>query len=391
MKKQHKHIKLLSLNTLFKSLAIGAIGLFLVACNEESAEKISEKIKSNKEEIKELQTENAELTKKLMAFGGKTIFEEPVSLQVIKEQRFEHHFTVSGDLEAVKQANISPEANGRIREILVDEGQEVKKGQLLAVLDHRVISNNIQEVESSLELATTVFQRQERLWEKKIGSEIQYLQAKNNKENLEQKLETLKSQLSMAKVKSPINGIIEKVYGKVGEFGSPNAPLIQVVNLNSFYLKADVSEYYLPIIKKGLDVEVSFPSFPGIVLNEKINRVGNVVSPANRSFEIELEFDNPEHLLKPNIIGEITINDYVNPKAMVVPTRIIRNDIKGAFIYVAKDVEGKDIAKKLYVATGPSDGKSTLIKEGLQLGDKVIIDGYANVSDGSPISIVKQD
>ncbi|MFA8451047.1 MAG: efflux RND transporter periplasmic adaptor subunit [Bacteroidales bacterium] len=356
----------------------------------ESKKEIETKIKEYKTEVIELNKKIEELQKQVNAANPHTALQEPVTIEALKTQEFNHYFKVSGTLEAVKQAIISPETSGRIIKIQVQEGDQVKKGQVIAKLDDAVIQNTIAEVKSSLKLAKTVFDRQNRLWKKKIGSEIQFLEAKTQKEGLEQKLKTLNAQLNMTIVRSPLNGVIEKLYQKTGEFGSPAAPLAQVVNLSSFYLKADIPENYLPVIKRGTDVEINFPSFPGIDLKETIKRVGNVVDPNNRSFEIELEFKNPDNKLKANIIGEIKINDFSDKNSIVVPTKIIRNDPNGAFLYTAKATDNKTIAQKTYIETGLSDGIHTLINSGLKQGDMIIIDGYANVSNGSNIKIISK-
>jgi len=366
------------------------LALIVISCGSvDRADQLKEEIKTKKDQIMTLNTEIRGLEKELTEMEN----EDPdkhkilVVLEELKYTPFKHYFEAHGSVESISEAFISPELNGQIKQIKVHEGDRVKKGQLLVVLNTSITENTIEEVKTSLQLATTVFEKQERLWEQNIGSEMQYLQAKNNKEALESKLKTLQAQLDMAYVRSPINGIVDNIFYKEGELAIPGRQLMQIVNLSELYINADVSEAYLPKIKKGDIVQLSFPSYPAIEMEVPIQRVGNVINPQNRSFTVQLKISNREEKLKPNILAIIKINDYSTDAALVVPTILLKQDIKGTYMYIAAEDENGYKARKVYVETGISYQEKSIILKGLEPGQKIITKGYNMVSDGSKIKM----
>ncbi|HPE42732.1 MAG TPA: efflux RND transporter periplasmic adaptor subunit, partial [Bacteroidales bacterium] len=269
----------------FKIIATIFVFSILSACStEETAETISKQLESLRKEQRELAQKITDTEQKLKALSKNedTRQKEAVVLQQITPRTFNHFFETSGSVEAVEEAFISPEVNGQIKKILVVEGDRVKKGQLLAELNTDIIERNIAEIETALVLAKDVYERQKRLWEQKIGSEVQFLEARNNKENLENKLQTLQAQLDLASITAPIDGIVERVYQKNGELAVPGVQLIHLVNLNELKVRADVSEAYLPVIHSNDSVNLTFPSFPDYKKSLTISRVGNVVNKNNR-------------------------------------------------------------------------------------------------------------
>ena len=319
-----------------------------------------------------------------VAFG---IFKILVVAKELSYQPFEHYFEAHGSVESISEAFISPEINGQIKEVKVREGNRVQKGQLLVVLNTSITENTIEEVKTSLELANTVYEKQKRLWDQQVGSELQYLQAKNNKEALESRLKTLQAQLDMAYIRSPIDGIVDEIFSKKGELAIPGMQLMQIVNLSNLYINAEISESYLSMINKGDIVKLTFPSYPDLEMDVPIHRVGNVINPQNRSFTIQLKINNRQEMLKPNILAIIKIMDFSTESALVVPTIILKQDIKGTYMYVAdKDDDGYH-ARKVYVETGISYQDKSIIVNGLKPGQKIITKGYNLVSDGTKIKM----
>lgn len=364
--------------------------LFMASCgNQETEQSIRSKITTYRKDIGALNQKIAELEKKLntMNSGDENTEKIPVEVMEISFEPFNHFIQVSGTAEAVKEAFISPEVGGQLREIYVKEGDYVEKGHLLAKLNSDITESSITDLESSLALATVVFEKQARLWEKGIGSEIQYLNAKNNKESLSQKVITLKAQLDMALVKSPVSGIVDEIYRKKGEMAIPGAQLMQIVNLEELYINADVSESYLSKVNEGETVKVEFPVYPDMKLEVPIYRKGNTINPNNRTFTIQLKMKNPDHLLKPNILSVIHIRDFSADSAVVIPSAIIKQDITGSYLYTMQQVGGKWIAKKVYVTPGKSYLDKTMVVSGLQPGQQVIVQGYNQVSDGSEVYV----
>lgn len=312
-----------------------------------------------------------------------------VTVKKMAYEPFNHFFEANGTVEAVNEAFISPELNGRIKHIHVKEGQRVKTGHLLVSLNSEVIESSIGEVKASLELARTVYKKRKGLWDKKIGSEVQYLQAKTNKESLENRLKALQAQLRMAKIKAPIDGIVDKIYLKEGEMAAPGFQLIQLVNLKKVYVTAEVSESYIANVAKDDPVNVQFPSYSQLNRDAVVYRTGNVVNYTNRTFVVQVKLDNGEEKLKPNMMATLRIRDYSAEAALVVPSIIIKNDMQGEYLYVVEREDGKFTARKSYVETGRTESGNTMILKGLKPGQQVIVDGYNLAKNGMTVRLGK--
>ncbi len=370
-----------------KVLFVLVIGI-LTACssnvdNPETKEGILNQISEYKKEVIELNKKITDLEKDLFEIEGVSKG-TPVYTSVMEHEQFNHYFEVNGSVEAINAAYISPEINGQVKEIYVKEGQNVNKGQILLKINSSITESSIREVETALELANTVYEKQKQLWDKNIGSELDYLQAKNNKESLESRLETLNAQIDMTLVNAPISGIVDKVLVKDGELAIPGMQLIQIINLDGLYINADVSESYISKVKKGDIVSLEFPSLPDINMDVPVYRTGNTVKTANRTFVVQLKIDNVDNMIKPNVLAKIKINDYTKDKAIIVPSIILKQDMQGTYLYTA--IDGR--AKKVYIETGKSYKGNTLVLSGLEVGDEVIVDGYNQVSDGKLVSIL---
>lgn len=373
-----------------KIITLIILSSFLFACNSgNDADSIKAKIKSYQGEIETLNEKIAELQKQLPANGENAAASNKTKVRVVEivEQPFSKYFLATGEVEAINEAYISPEVNGQITNILVIEGQKVSKGQLLAKLNTSVIEKSIDEVKTQLQLAETFYNKQSELWNKGIGSERQYLETKTNYEALQNKLETLQVQFNLSMIKSPMDGYVEKIFLKQGELAVPGAQLMQIVDLDKLRVTSKISEAYLPILSKGEKVEITFPTFPDLVLNKTVTRVGNVINQQNRTFLVEIDIDNKDGRLKPNLLANIKINDYNTDAALVVPSMIIREDMKGSYLYVTVNNGGNMISRKKYIQPGRVYQDKTEVVSGLSVGDSIIIDGYSTVSDGTYIEI----
>lgn len=315
----------------------------------------------------------------------------PVKVKTLDFEEFNHFILVSGNVEAEKHALVSPEVNGQIEKIYVSEGEQVEKGKLLVSLNTRVIESSIEEIKTGLELARKVFEKQKKLWEQNIGSEMQYLDAKNAKELAENRLKTLKTQVEMARIRAPFTGFIERISGKEGEMASPGKPILEMVNLSNMKIYADVSEKYLTMVKEGDMATVHFASLPDVEKETPVYRTGNVINRNSRTFTIELKIDNPDNQLKPNLMATVMLNDFSKDSTLVVPSDIIKKDMQGEYIYLAVNTGESIIAQKIYIDTGLSYKDKTMITGGVKNGDKVIIAGYTEVSDGVKINVKKTD
>lgn len=367
-----------------------AITLILIAGLLSSCEETPqlEKLQSQRDSLKGVQTEiSDELTKVDEAITAlDTTIKERIfsvsSLQLTPTD-FNHYFTVQGLVETDQNAVIYPEVPAKIISISIREGDKVTKGQTLLTLDSRVISSQIGELKLRLALAQTIYKKQENLWSQEIGSEIQYLQAKNNYESLEQNLQALESQRAFYTVKAPFSGIVDEITPKVGETANPAMPLLRLINVSSVYIKSDVTERYLSKIKTGDLVMVNFPSV-GVKKETKIERIGNFINPTNRTFKIKLSMNNEDLLLKPNLLGELKIRDYYSDSTAVIPTALVQMTPAGdEFVYAV--VENQ--AKKIMIKTGMTFEGMAEVVEGLT-GTELLIDrGSRSVKDGDKLSI----
>ncbi len=378
-------------NILFATLIIF---LGITACNrdteqETTADGIKQQISNYRSQINELTTQVNQLERKLIEMGEMDAVRNriPVSIKEMEYSYFENFFKVSGSVEAVKTALISPETSGHLQQVFVEKGEAVSKGQLIARLSTQVIENNIEELKTGLRLAETVYERQKRLWDQEIGSELQYLEAKNNAESMRNRLSTLESQLDQAVMRSPIDGFVDEIFLKEGELVMPGNPVMQVINLDELYINADVSEAYLPYVTRGEEVILRFPAWPGIEMKVPVHRIGHVINPENRSFRLQLRIPNPNHSFKPNMMASISIQSYSKENALVVPTMLIGYDTQGHFVFTARERNGQMVSNKTYIERGPDAEGNTLVEQGLSKGDKLIMQGHHRLSEGDPVRI----
>ena len=310
--------------------------------------------------------------------------EKTVNVKVTKIEQlsFEHFIEVTGNVEAEYNVDVSPESAGIITEVFVTEGQNVQKGFVMARLSTDILERSIEELKIQLELATTTYTRQKNLWDQNIGSEMQLLQAKNSKESLEKRINSIETQIQMSEIKSPVSGVVDVVYQKKGHIGSPQTPFARVVNINEIKVYADVSESYTTAIKKGEKVKVFFPALNREV-ETPIRQIGNTIDPNNRTFRLRVNLSNPDGMIKPNMATVVKIRNYVSDSAIVIPSLLLKKDFKGDYTFIAANVDGKNVARKVYVTPGVTQNNMTEVTDGLQAGINIISEGFNQVSDGT--------
>ncbi len=383
----------------FPGLTIIIISVPLLVMNyscsstqESSPSEIRDRISEYRRQIGEINREINILENELSEMGEPVDNRQGIRVTTDKVTRgpFDHYFRINGSVEAVQQAIISPETNGQVKNILVTEGQRIVRGQELGRLNTSVIENNIEELKTNINLAKTVFERQKGLWEQQIGSEIQYLEAKNSYESLLSRLKSLESQLDMAVMRAPFSGVVDKIHLKEGELAMPGLPVMQIINLDRLYVNADVSETYLPKIDPGDNVILRFPAYPDYEANVSIYRMSHVINPENRTFRIHLRIDNPQERFKPNMVASLNIRSFSADDVIVVPSILIKQDIQGFYVYVArKNGNGSWQSHKQYVERGPEGEGQTMIHSGLEEGDMMIIQGHNQLAQGTSITPVQ--
>ncbi len=351
---------------------------------DNSVEAKRKQLTAYKQELQAIQTKIARLEAALDS-ARKIEYVSVKTLDVVP-RRFEHFFEVTGNVEADEEVNVSPESAGKIMDILVREGRQVKKGTVLATLNTDMLDQSIEETRISLELARTTFERQKNLWDQKIGSELQFLQAKSGKESLERRLESLQAQKEMTVIKSPVDGVVDVIFQKRGEIGSPQLPFAKVVNIQRLKVYGDIAETYLTRIRKGDQVTIQFPAISRSV-TASVAQMGNYIDPNNRTFRVRIDLRNPDGLIKPNMVAVLKLRDYVSDSAIVVPTLIVKQDFKGSYTYTVTGSDSMKRASKVYVETGVVNNNMTEIIHGLNPGMKVISEGFDQVVDGSAVKI----
>ncbi len=376
-------------------LLIAGLALTATACNsgdDVAAQKAA--LKEKKAELQSLRAEIAELEEQIAAsdpeFGQEVREAQLITTIPVKQDTFEHFVEVSGDVRSDKNVTISAETMGAVERVLVTEGQQVRKGQVLMNINADVLQNSLNEVKTQLELATAVYERQKNLWDQKIGTEVQFLQTKSNKEALENRLSMLQSQLAQANVKAPFSGTIEEVMVRVGEAASPGVPMIRLVSLQDMSIRADVSESFVGSFNKGDAVEVYFPSLDK-TYQSTIKAVGQVINPNNRTFTLEAALPNDTDLLRPNLLAVLRVKDFEKQNALVVPTHLIQRDRKGEYVYVVENKANVKQVTKKHIETGLSYNNETLVESGIQPSDVLVNEGFREVSEGVNVKVADEN
>lgn len=375
-----------------KNLRIFIIAtLILGACNstDKKSDNSSENLQVKKEQItKQLDSLTAELKLVEEQLISQTETSDLQIVTVIKapSKNFKHFVEVYGNVKAEKNVEIRPEMSGTITQIFVKEGQSVSKGQVLMQLDASSFNTSIDELKTRLELATTAFDRQERLWKQQIGSEMQFLQAKNEKESLEKSIKSLQVQAQKMRITAPFDGVIDYIFPKVGELASSSYPVIRLVNLNSLYLEADVTESHLVDVKKGTPVQIIFSAI-NKEMTSKITSVGNFINPENRSFKVRIDLPSVEKTLKPNLFANININNFES-NGIVLPLQVIQKDKEGNnYVYIAVTENNKTTVLKKIITIISTYNNEVLIGGELQENELVIDKGSRTVNEGNLIAI----
>ena len=347
-------------------------------------------LREKKAELKELTALIALLEDSIAVQDPATIRKQGrlvTTLPVVRND-FNHYVEIQGAVEADDLVDVTSEVNGRILKLTVAEGDNVNAGQLIAELDLEQVETQISEVETSLELAKTVFERQARLWEQNIGSEMQYLEAKNNKERLEKNLETMKVKLNKSKVYAPAYGVFDRVALQSGEVSSPGMPIVQILNTSRLKVVADVQETYLQSVKRGEEVTIRLPALDR-EYKLRVSQIGRTIDPANRTFKVEVNIGNPGGALKPNLLATMLINDHTEEDVVVVPLEIVQQEVGGRnYVFITGEGEDGEIAKKVYVTTGRSYEGNVVIQKGLAGGETLIMDGARGMVENEKIKIV---
>jgi len=353
--------------------------LALSSCGSPNKKAELESLKKEQSEIKDkIATLEAEMNKsgELKKDAGTY-----VALTTVETAPFSHLIEVQAKVEGDENVQVSPEMPGTIARTFVKVGDKVSPGTVLAELENSVYMKNLAELQSARDFTNTLYQKQKTLWDQKIGTEIQFLQAKNGLESVDRKIATVKQQLETMRIKSPINGTVDAMDLKAGQAFSPGMPGLRVVNFSKLKIQADVAEAYISKVKKGDFVEVYFPDLKSSV-KANITYVGKVIDAINRTFRVEVNIPSNENSLHPNQVAIVRIADYSSKNAIALPMAVVQNTPEGSYLFLADN----GTAKKQMVKPGLNYAGKLEILEGVKAGDQVITSGYQNLIDGQKIS-----
>lgn len=373
-----------------KKLVIIAASFLLIACGEKSTEDLikDKNITELKNRKAIIQSELEKIDAALLN-GNKTPETEAlVSVITLKDTVFNHYLEIQGNVNTKDNILVQSEFSGTLTILNVKAGQRVSKGQILGKVDDAGMSQQLASIENQYALAKTTFERQKNLWDKKIGSEIQFLQAQAQMISAQKAVAQMRAQVAKTVIRAPFSGTIDEVFVERGQVVSPNPQgLMRIVNLSNMYVSTTVPETYIGKLKVGTAVDVFLTSL-GKTYKGKVRQVANFINPSNRSFGIEVSVPNPDNLLRPNQVAQLKIIDYAINNAIVVPTNVVQEDGKNnKFVFIATNVNGKKgVAKKVLVKVGKSSDNVTEILSGLTANDVIVTEGANNIADGMKLN-----
>lgn len=386
---------------LMKKIIYTAIfALLLISCGGSEENSVEDVIESNN--LQEIQAKKVQLSEQQSALASKIdqlnaaiIRLDPnqnyplVKTQPVQDTLFNHYTEVQGDVATKENIVIYPEYSGVLTRVYVKEGDRVNKGQILAKIDEGGLGSQVAQLESRASLAKTTFERQKRLWEQNIGSEIQYLEAQTNFEAAQNAVNQLKSQLGKTTVRAPFSGVIDEVISDEGQVVNPGQnELFRLVNLDNMYVQASVPENYLNRIQKGTSVIVEIGAI-GKTFEGEIRQVGNFINPNNRTFQVEVAIPNENGMVKPNLIATVKLNDYSSENAVIIPENALQMNSSGeSLVYLLVPTsDSTGTAQKVVVETGYTSGNAVEVTKGLKPGDQLIVQGAKSLRDQQKVRI----
>jgi membrane fusion protein (multidrug efflux system) len=386
-----------------KAISIVTLSVVLFACGGDKEKSVEVIVSENN--LEEIRAKRAEIVGKQSIFISQldqldakiaqldTNKKTPlITSLVIQESVFNHFIELQGNVNTKKMAMLSPEYPGILKTVYVTEGESVIKDQVLAKIDDGNLSPQLAQLQLQAEFAKTTYERQERLWNKKIGSEMQYLQAKTNYESQAKVVIQLLEQIEKTIIKAPFNGVIDEIITEQGNMVNPgSSQIMRIVNLSEMHVETNVPERHLKSVSKNKRVEVELPVL-GETIHAVISQVGSFINPANRTFKIQVPLANKGNMIKPNLTAKLKINDYTNEKALLIPQSIISENAEGKeYVYIVKSKKGKvGIAKRAFITTGKSDGDNIEVLVGITNGAEIIVEGARSVKEGQEVKVINQ-
>lgn len=369
-----------------------SLSLLFITCSQQSTES-SDKSLVEDNDLAELITKRTYYTKQINdlsleleninsaidALGG-TEKRQLITAFKSKKQPFEHQLEVQANIKTRQNVLIYPEFAGRLIKLKVEEGQKVKKGTLLAIIEDAGLKDQLDQIKLQLDLTKTTFERTKRLWDQKIGSEMMYLEAQTRYKAAKKQVSQIRQQLAKTKIYAPFSGVIDQIPARLGSNLIPGVtPVLRIVNLNSMFAESDVPENYLPNITKGSKATVTIPAL-NLVQKTQVHQTGNFISATNRTFRVEARLENPEGIIKPNLNARLSIIDYYNPEAIMIPLRVIRENANGQpYVFILSNPEKDNgyTTEKRMIVLGKSKEEMIEILEGVTIDELIADEGVS--------------
>jgi membrane fusion protein (multidrug efflux system) len=373
-------------NTTLVSLSFFALAtVLLAACGGQQSDNKPALLASLKEQKAQLEAQITELEKEIGAANGAPARVHLVGISELQQQPFRHYIDLQGRVDAENDVPVTSKMPGTLTKVLVKNGDFVKKGQLVARMDDDVMQKGLAELDLQLKTTVDIYNRQKGLWDQKIGTEIQFIQAKSNKESLEQRIATTKEQMQQSFIYAPISGTVDMVLLKAGQAIAPGVPLCSIIDLGQLKIVGNVTEAYAAKVRQGSPVQVFFPDLNKEVTS-RVTYVSKSINPTNRTFTVECSL--PAGIdYRANMIAVMKIVDYQNPNAIVIPVNLIQTSSEGEFVLLAeKTGDKKAVVKKATIRQGDNYNGMVEIKEGLKKGDWVISTGFQDVNNGETVA-----
>lgn len=376
-----------------KIIALTALSIAFLACSKKDDNATIEQLISTKN-VAALQAKKANLQADLSIIDEALAKldvkkdEALVTTLTLKDTIFNHYLEVQGSVNTKENIVVQPEFSGTLTALYVKAGQRVAKGQILGKIDDAGMGQQLASIENQYALAKTTFERQKNLWDKKIGSEIQFLQAQAQMISAQKGVAQMRAQVAKTVIRAPFSGTIDDVFVERGQVVAPNPQgLMRIVNLSNMYVSTTVPETYIGKLKPGIEVDVFLTSL-GKTYKGKVRQVANFINPNNRSFGIEVSVPNPDNLLRPNQVAKLKIIDYTINNAIVVPTNVVQEDGEHQkFVFIATQIKDKTgIAKKVVVKVGKSSNNVTEILSGLSANDVLVTEGVNSIAEGMKLN-----
>ncbi|MFT6814507.1 MAG: RND family efflux transporter MFP subunit [Sphingobacteriales bacterium] len=359
----------------------------ILSCQPSTGSDPENKLKELIAQREELNVQISSLEKQLLDSGLTVSKNTLVAVEGVKINTFNHFVKVQGRVESDQDILFRAQSSGTVNKVLVKTGDQVQSGQLLVQLDAAILENTMAEAKTQLVFATTMFAKRKNLWDQKIGSEVEYLTSKANKESLENRMRVLQEQVKLTRISAVQSGVVDDVMVKVGQQVMPGAPITRVLNLKDLKVVAEVSEAHVQNVKKGNNVIVDFPDINESV-QTTIMKVSSSIDEITRTFKIEVDLNKFKKNFSPNMVAIVKINDYSNPKAISIPQNLVQKANGEIYIYLAS-AKNNGTAIKKNIVLGRSYNGTVEVLEGLVAGDLIVIQGYQDLNVGEPINTMQ--